>query len=134
MNSFVSKLKAVFKDETLRKRVGFTIGALIVFRLLAAIPMPGVDTTVLSKLVNSNQFFGFLNIFSGGGLSNFSIVMLGVSPFITASIIIQLLTMMVPSWKALMHDEGEAGRVKLSQRSRLIAPPLAILQGIGFDR
>ena len=132
MNEFIAKLKAVFKDQTLRKRVGFTIAALLIFRLLAAIPMPGVDKASLETLLNSNQLFGFFNIVSGGGLSNFSIMMLGVSPFITASIIIQLLTMMLPRWKALMHDEGEAGRVKLSQYSRLITPPLAVVQAIGF--
>ena len=120
------------KDPILRKRLGFTVGALVVFRLLATIPIPGVDAANLSTLLNSSQFFGFLNIFSGGGLSNLSIVMLGVGPFITASIVIQLLTMMFPSWKALMHDEGEAGRMKLSNYSRLISVPLALVSAIGF--
>jgi len=132
MNTFLAKVVTVFKDQTLRKRIIFTIGALVVFRLLATIPIPSVDAKNLATLMNSSQFFGFLNIFSGGGLSNLSIVMLGVGPFITASIIIQLMTMIFPKWKALMHDEGEAGRLKLSQYSRLIAPFLAIVQGIGF--
>jgi preprotein translocase subunit SecY len=132
MNDFFLKLATVFKDQTLRKRIGFTIVALILFRALAAIPIPGVDAASLGQLLNSSQFFGFLNIFSGGGLSNLSIVMLGVGPFITGSIIIQLLTMILPKWKALMHEEGEAGRLKLSKYSRWLTPPLAVLQAIGF--
>jgi preprotein translocase subunit SecY len=132
MQNFGQKIALALKDPILRKRIGFTVAALVVFRLLAAIPMPGVDAANLAKLLSSSQFFGFLNIFSGGGLSNLSIVMLGVGPFITASIIIQLLTMMFPKWKALMHEEGQAGRMKLSQYSRLMSVPLALLQAIGF--
>ncbi len=132
MQNFIDKISLAFKDPVLRRRIGFTIGMLVLFRLLAAIPIPGVNPNTLSTLLNSSQFFGFLNIFSGGGLSNLSIVMLGVGPFITASIIIQVLTMVVPKWKALMQDEGEAGRAKLSQYSRVMSVPLAILQAIGF--
>jgi preprotein translocase subunit SecY len=132
MKNFWEKMSLALKDPILRKRVGFTVLALVTFRLLAAIPIPSVDPTNLAKLLSSSQFFGFLNIFSGGGLSNLSIVMLGVGPFITASIIIQLLTMMFPKWKALMHEEGEAGRMKLSQYSRVIGAPLAVVQAIGF--
>lgn len=132
MNNFFQKIGVAFKDPILRKRVGFTILALVIFRLLATIPIPGVNAQNLSTLLNSSQFFGFLNIFSGGGLSNLSIVMLGVGPFITASIVIQLLTMMFPKWKALMHDEGEAGRLKLSNYSRWGSIPLAILSAVGF--
>lgn len=132
MQNFWQKFITALKDPILRKRIGFTIGALIVFRALAAIPIPGVDVANLSKLLGSSQFFGFLNIFSGGGLSNLSIVMLGVGPFITASIIIQLMTMMFPKWKALMHEEGQAGRMKLSNYSRLLSVPLALVQAIGF--
>jgi preprotein translocase subunit SecY len=132
MKNFWEKITVAFKDPMLRKRIGFTILALVLFRILATIPMPGVDPANLSRLLSSSQFFGFLNIFSGGGLSNLSIVMLGVGPFITGSIIIQLLTMMLPSWKAMMHEEGEAGRMKLSQYSRVLGAPLAILQAIGF--
>jgi preprotein translocase subunit SecY len=132
MNNFGQKIVAAFKDPILRKRVGFTVLALVLFRLLAAIPIPGVNIANLNTLLNSSQFFGFLNIFSGGGLSNLSIVMLGVGPFITASIVIQLLTMMFPKWKALMHEEGEAGRLKLSNYSRWLSVPLAVLSAIGF--
>ncbi|MBU6231249.1 MAG: preprotein translocase subunit SecY [Patescibacteria group bacterium] len=132
MNEFIQKSMLVFQDPALRKRIGFTVLMLVAFRALAAIPIPGVDAANLAKLLSSSQLFGFLNIFSGGGLSNLSIVMLGVGPFITASIIVQLLTMIFPSWKALMHDEGEAGRIKLSQYSRVLGAPLAIIQAIGF--
>lgn len=132
MKNISDKILAALKDPMLRKRVGFTVLALVIFRLLATIPIPGVNAENLSQLLGSSQFFGFLNIFSGGGLSNLSIVMLGVGPFITATIVIQLLTMMFPRWKALMHDEGEAGRMKLSNYSRLLSVPLAIVSSIGF--
>jgi len=132
MQTFFEKIATAFKDPVLRRRIGFTVGMLILFRALAAIPIPSVNPTTLSNLLNSSQFFGFLNIFSGGGLSNLSIVMLGVGPFITASIVIQVLTMIVPKLKALMHEEGEAGRAKLSQYSRVMGVPLAVLQAVGF--
>ncbi len=132
MQNFLTKTAIAFRDPILRRRIGFTVIALVLFRVLAAIPIPSVDPVALSKLLTSSQLLGFLNIFSGGGLSNLSIVMLGVGPFITASIIVQLMTMMFPKWKNLMHEEGEAGRAKLSQYSRLLGVPLAIIQAIGF--
>jgi preprotein translocase subunit SecY len=132
MQNFWDKATLAFKDPILRKRIGFAVVALILFRLLAAIPIPGVDPTKIAALLSSSQLLGFLNIFSGGGLSNLSIVMLGVGPFITGSIIIQLLTMMFPKWKAMLHDDGEAGRMKLSQYSRVLGAPLAVIQAIGF--
>lgn len=132
MKNFLEKITIVFRDETLRKRIGFTIGALVVFRLLATIPMPGIDVASLGKLLAGNQLLGLLDVFSGGGISRLSIVMLGVGPYITASIIIQLLTMMFPSMKAMMQEEGEIGRQKLSQYSRLAAVPLAALQSYAF--
>lgn len=132
MDSFLVKLKLIFQDETLRFRVLFLLGMLIVFRLLSAIPVPGVDVNALQTLFANNQFLGLLNIFSGGGLSGLSIVMLGVGPYITASIIMQLLTIMSPRLKALYHEEGEAGRKKIAQYSRLLTVPLAIIQGFGF--
>jgi preprotein translocase subunit SecY len=116
----------------MRKRIGFTIGALILFRFLSTIPIPGIDIVNLQKLLSGNQFFGLLDIFSGGGISRLSIVMLGVGPYITGSIIMQLFTMMFPKMKAMMQEEGEAGRAKLSQYSRLISVPLAALQAFGF--
>ena len=87
MNTFFRKLKHIGTDRALRNRILFVIGALFVFRMLAAIPIPGVDPLALERFLASNQFFGILNLFSGGGLSNLSVVMLGVGPYITASII-----------------------------------------------
>ncbi len=132
MNSFFRKLKIIWNDRALRGRIFVVLGLLIAFRLLAAIPIPGIDTGRLAAFLSNNQFFGLLNIFSGGGLSNLSIMMLGVSPYITASIIMQILTIMVPRFKQLYHEEGEAGRKKFAQYSRIITVPLALLQGFSL--
>lgn len=132
MNTFFHKLKVIFTDKAIRSRILFILGALFVFRALAAIPIPGVDHAVLEQFFQNNQFLGLLNIFSGGGLANLSIVMLGVGPFITASIIMQLMTVMSPQMKSLYTEEGEAGRAKFTQYSRMLTLPLAVLQGFGF--
>ena len=132
MNTFFSKIKTVFTDKTIRKRILFVIAMLLVFRLLAIIPIPGVNIPRLQGLLASNQFLGVLNIFSGGGLSNLSIIMLGVGPYITASIIMQVLTVLVPRFKEMSQEEGEAGRKKYAQYSRILSVPLAILQGFTF--
>ncbi len=132
MDNLFSKLKLVMSDAVLRKRIFFTIALLAAFRFLASIPIPGIDTVRLAQFFGSNQFFGLLNVFSGGGLSNLSIVMLGVGPYITASIIMQLLTMMSSRLKAMYQEEGELGRRKFSQYSRLLSIPLALLQAFGF--
>ncbi|MFA4975423.1 MAG: preprotein translocase subunit SecY [Candidatus Paceibacterota bacterium] len=129
MENFFSKLKLIWTDTTLRKRVLFVLASLVIFRLLSAIPIPGIDTIALSRFLSNNQFFGILNIFSGGGLSNLSIIMLGVGPYITSSIIMQLLTIMVPALKRIYHEEGEAGKKKFTQYSRLLTIPLAAIQG-----
>ena len=122
-------MKLVWTDISLRKKILFVFAALIVFRLLSSIPIPGIDTLELSRFLTNNQFFGILNIFSGGGLSNLSIIMLGVGPYITSSIIMQLLTIMVPALKRMYSEEGELGKKKFSQYSRLLTVPLAIIQG-----
>jgi preprotein translocase subunit SecY len=132
MDNFLHKFRMMFADEMLRKRIFFVIGALVIFRIAAAVPIPGVDVAALEQFFRNNQFFGLLNVFSGSGLSNLSIVMLGVGPYITASIIMQLLTMMSPKLKAMYHEEGEIGRKKFTQYSRLLAVPLAVLQGYGL--
>ena len=132
MEIFLQKLKLMFTDPAIRNRILFVLGALVIFRALAAIPIPGVDVVVLDQFFNNNQFLGFLNIFSGGGLANLSIVMLGVGPYITASIIMQLLTVVSPSLKSLYTEEGEAGRTKFMQWSRTLSLPLALLQAFGF--
>lgn len=132
MQKFFHKLKIIVTDKAIRNRILFVLGALLVFRALAAIPIPGVDVLVLEQFFQNNQFFGLLNIFSGGGLANLSIVMLGVGPFITASIIMQLLTVMSPQLKSLYTEEGEAGRARFTQYSRMLTLPLAVLQAFGF--
>lgn len=132
MSAALAKISLIFNDNVLRKRILFTLGALVIFRVLAAIPIPGVDAFKLQGFLSNNQFFGLLNIFSGGGLSNLSIVMLGVGPYITASIIMQLLTIMSPKLKAMYQEEGEAGRKKFAQYSRLLTVPLALIQAYSF--
>jgi preprotein translocase subunit SecY len=131
MNPF-QKLSMLLSDPALRNRLLFVAGALAVTRVLAAIPIPGIDASQLGLFLANNQFFGLLNLFSGGGLSNLSLVMLGVGPYITASIVMQLMTMMVPSLKAMYQEEGEAGRARFAQYSRFLTLPIAAVQGISF--
>lgn len=126
------KVIQIFKIKDLRNRIFFVLALLIVFRLMATIPVPGVDVLRLKSFFEGNQLFGLLNIFSGGALSNLSIVMLGVGPYITASIIMQLLTMIIPSLKELYNEEGEIGRQKFNQYTRYLTVPLAALQGYGL--
>lgn len=119
-------------DATLRSRIIFVLVALAIFRLLASIPIPAAAGKNLAGLLKNDQALGFLNLLTGGGLSAVSIVMLGVGPYITASIIMQLLTMMSAKFKAMYHEEGELGRRKFTQYSRLLSIPLAFLQGYGL--
>ena len=132
MNTIIQKFKLVFTDKVLRRRIGITLGLLIVFRLLSTIPIPGIDTTQLQQLFAGNQFLGLLNIFSGGSLSQLSIVMLAVGPYITASIIMQLMTMLSPRLKAMYQEEGQIGRKKFSQYTRMLTIPLALIQAFSF--
>ena len=132
VSDFFNKLRLVLKDKSLMNKILFVLAALIVFRLMASIPIPGIDRIALDNFFNDNQFFGLLNIFSGGGLSGLSVVMLGVGPYITASIIMQLMTMMSEKLKALYHEDGEAGRKKFMQYSRLLTLPIAVVQSLGF--
>lgn len=121
-----------FSDRQLRNRFLFVLGMFVVFRLLATIVIPGVDEIQLQRFLQSNSFFGLLNVFSGGGLAQLSMVMLGVGPYITASIIMQLLTVMFPNLKAMYQDEGEIGRRKFSMYTRYLAVPMAYLSGFGL--
>ncbi len=132
INSFFTKLKLIFQDPILKRRILFVLGALIVVRILASIPIPGVDSLALQQFFANNQFFNLLNIFSGGGLSALSIIMLGVGPYITASIIMQLSTIVSPKLKEAFHESGESGRKKFAMYSRLITLPLATIQAFGF--
>lgn len=119
-------------DETLRTRILFMLGALVVFRLLATIPVPGVNAQQLDLFLNNNQFLGLMNVFSGGGFSTMSIVMLGVGPYITSSIVMQLMTILVPKLKEMYQEEGDSGRMRFMQYSRYLTIPLAAIQGFGF--
>ncbi len=127
---FDSLLNA-FRAPDIRRRILYVLGLLIVFRLLASVPIPGIDKTQLENFVNSNPLFGLLDLFSGGGLASFSIVALGMNPYINASIIMQLMTGVVPSLQALSR-EGEYGRNRINQYTRYLTVPLAMLQAYGF--
>jgi preprotein translocase subunit SecY len=117
----------------LRGRVLVTIGLLILVRLGIYLPIPGINRSVFSEIVKSNQFLGFLDYFSGNGFSALGIFALGILPFINASIIMQLLTAALPSLERLQKDEGEAGRRKISQITRFVALGWAVVQSIGFS-
>lgn len=125
------KFLQIWKAKDLRKNILTVLGLLVIFRIAAHIPIGGVDIEALRNFFDSNAMMGMLNIFSGGGMKNFSIVMLGVGPYITSSIIMQLLTMIVPNLEAL-SKEGEAGHQKINQYTRLLTIPLALVQGYGF--
>ncbi len=126
------KLIQIFKIKELRNKILFVLAILVIFRLAANIPVPGIDVLRLKNFFEGNQAFGLLNLFTGGAMRKLSIAMLGVSPYITASIIMQLLTMIFPRLEALYKEEGEAGRQKFNQWSRLLTVPLAALQGYGM--
>lgn len=125
------KIEQIWKTPDLRNSILFVLACLAIFRVAAHIPIPGVDLVALRNFFASNQLFGLLNMFSGGALENFSIVMLGVGPYITSSIIIQLLTMIIPSWEE-MSKEGQSGQQKLNQYTRWLTIPLAAIQGYSF--
>ena len=128
----MSKVIQLFKIQDLRNKILMVAFLLLAFLALAAIPIPSIDAFRLREFFAGNQLFGFFNIFSGGGLDNLSIVMLGVAPYITATIIMQLLTMIFPKLKAMYYEEGAIGRAKFNRWSRYLTVPLAILQGYGF--
>ncbi|MEK7665331.1 MAG: preprotein translocase subunit SecY [Patescibacteria group bacterium] len=120
----------VFRIKELRTSILIVLGMLVVFRLAAHIPVPGVDASSISQFLASNQILGLLNVFSGGTLESFSIVALGVGPYITSSIIFQLLGMIVPRMEELQKEEQ--GRRKITQWSRIATVPLALLQAYGL--
>lgn len=122
-------IKAIFSDRQLRTRILFVIGILIITRFLSAIPIPEVNASQLASLLSENKVFSFLNILSGGGIASFSIVMLGVGPYITSSIIMQLSTVLSPRLKEMYQEEGDIGRKRFVQYGRLLSLPLAVIQG-----
>lgn len=128
----VKKFAAVFRVRELRKKFFILLWLILVFRIAATIPVPGVPKESLAQLFTGNQLFGLLDVFSGGGLSRLSLVMLGLGPYITASIVIQLSTMIFPRLEEMQKEEGEAGRRKMAQWTRLLTVPFAALQGFGF--
>jgi len=131
MKKIISFFINALKIADLRKKILFTLFIFAVFRLVAYIPMPGIDPLALRSLFASNQFLALLNIFSGGTLINFSIVALGLNPYINASIILQLLTLIFPKLEEL-SKEGEFGRQQINQYTRLLTVPLSLIQGFGM--
>ena len=128
MNWF-QKFIQIFKVRELRNKILFVLGVFFVFRLMANVPIPGIDASRMRQFFDSFQVFGLLNVFTGGALDNLSVIMLGLGPYITAIIIIQLLTMIFPALEKLYKDEGEQGRQKINQYGRILTVPLAMLQG-----
>lgn len=116
----------------LRNKLLFVIGAFLTFRVLANIPVPGINAEQLRSFFAGNNLFGVVNIFTGGAMDRFSIAMLGLGPYITASVVLQLLTMIVPALEALYKEEGEAGRKVFNQYARMLTVPFALLQGYAF--
>ncbi len=120
-----------FRAPDIRRRIVFVLGMLAIYRALAVVPVPAVDTAAVSDLIQSQTFLQLLDLFSGGGLATFSIVAMGVNPYINASIIMQLMTGVVPRLQALSR-EGEYGRTKINQYTRYLTVPLALLQAYGY--
>lgn len=129
MKKIQQKLKQIFQNKELRKKLLFTAAIFFIYRLLANIPLPAIDVERLGQMFDSNQFLSLLNIFSGGTLSNFSIAAVGISPYITASIVLQMAAMVFPSLKEMQKD-GQAGQEKYNQYTRLLSVPLAVVQSI----
>ena len=125
-------IKAFLTDTVLLKKFLAVIVGLALFRLLTSIPVPQISEATLASLLHQNQILGVFNLFSGGGLSNFSIAMLGVFPYITVSIVAQLLTVVSPRLHSLYHEEGEVGRKKVGQWTRIATVPVAALNAIGM--
>ena len=126
------KILFLFKNKELRNKFLFVIFLFVVFRIAANIPIPGIGIENLRKFFDQNQAFGLLNLFTGGALSNFSVVLMGLGPYITATIILQVLTMIFPALERLYKEEGQAGRQKFNQYSRLLTIPLAAFEGYGM--
>lgn len=125
------KLQAIWRVKEVRNGLLFVIAMMVVFRFAAHVPLPGIDPDALRRYFQANQVLGLLNMFSGGTIRNFAIVALGVAPYITASIIFQLLAMIIPSLEAIQKD-GEAGQKRIAQWTRLLTVPLAILQSFAL--
>jgi len=125
------KLRQIWFVKELRNKILFVLTMLFIFRIMAHVPIPGINVENLKNLFESNQLLGLMNLFTGGGMQNFSVVMLGIAPYITSSIIFQLLTMIIPKLEE-MQKEGEAGRAKINQYTRMLTVPLAALSTFGM--
>jgi len=126
----IDAVRNAFRLPDLRRKLLITLGILVIYRLASHIPVPGVNRLALSTIFEQNQLLGLLNLLSGGALQNFSVMAMGVYPYITASIIIQLLIPIIPAWQDIMKD-GDAGRTKMNQWTNYLTIPLALLQGYG---
>ncbi len=131
MNNILAPLRALIKIKELRNRLIFTAIIIAIFRLVAHVPAPGINLAALKEMFNSSAFLSLLDVFSGGTLGNFSIMALGLNPYINASIIFQMLGMVIPKLEAL-QKEGDYGRQKINQYTRLLTIPLCFLQGIAL--
>lgn len=131
MNSFINSIGNILRIKNLRRQLLFTLLIFTIFRFIAHIPVPGVNLAALKQLFAANQLLSLLDIFSGGTLANFSIMALGLGPYINASIVLQLLTMVFPKLEEL-SKEGEFGREKINQYTRLLTVPLAAIQAVGM--
>ena len=131
MRGIVQFVRQISESKELQRKLGFTAGILLLYRVLAYIPIAGVNREALASLFSGSQLLGLLDIFSGGTLANFSLAALGLGPYINASIIMQLLTVVFPKLEEL-SKEGEYGREIINQYTRLLTVPIAILQGIGM--
>lgn len=131
MSSVLEPIKNAFKVPDLRRKIIFTFLMFVVFRFFAHIPIPGVDLIALKRLFAQSQLLGLLDIFSGGTLANFSVMALGLGPYINASIVLQLLTIVFPKLEEL-SKEGEYGRLKINQYTRFLTVPLAMFNALGM--
>ncbi|GMX58388.1 MAG: preprotein translocase subunit SecY [Candidatus Microsyncoccus archaeolyticus] len=127
-----NKLIGILKAKDLRNKILFVLGVFLIFRIMANIPVPGIDVLSIKEFFARNEAFGLLNLFTGGALDRVSIVMLGLGPYITATIIFQLLTLIFPQIEKMYKEEGEQGRQKFNQYSRIASIPLAIIQGFAM--
>jgi len=129
---FLQRLIQIFRISELRNKILFVLAIFVLFRVMANIPIPGIPTDRIEAFFASNELFGLLNLFTGGALDNLSIIMLGLGPYITAVIVMQLLTMIFPPLERMYKEEGEAGKKKFNQYGRILTIPFAFVQGYGF--
>jgi len=127
----LATLNQIWESKVLRRQILFTIAGLIIYRFISAIPVPGVDLFAVRQVFSRNSLLGVFSVLTGGSANNFSIVLMGISPYINASIIIQLMTIVIPQLEAL-SKEGAAGRQKITSITRWITLPLAFLQSYGM--